>query len=287
MSYFRGISTHLDKGPRLWVHVVSLGCAIVFLLLWNMTFHSAAQAPSEGSKPATAAKLYAHYCQRCHGANGKGTGYEGAPDFTNRTWQSKRSDAQMRVSILDGKGTDMPSFRERLDERQVKMLVARLRALTPMQAGTAKNVKTASFPSKNEEESFEKLQEHFENLQKQLKELNDAEAKKTTAENAAGKGKKIPIPAKAVLSGAALFQKHCQRCHGADGKGTECEGTPDFTDPAWQTKHSTIRLMVSILDGSKEMPSFRNKLSAAQARHLAAYLRAFQDLDEASPKETK
>src|SRR5215831_14846694 len=69
------------------------------------------------TKEASAAKsdnakaLYQQLCQRCHAANGKGDpGTEGVPDFTRPSWHEKKHDPQLIVSILDGKGTVMPSF---------------------------------------------------------------------------------------------------------------------------------------------------------------------------------
>ena len=47
----------------------------------------------------------------CHGADGRGAPVRAAmreiPDFTNRKWQSSRSDAELRHSILEGKGKFM------------------------------------------------------------------------------------------------------------------------------------------------------------------------------------
>ena len=62
--------------------------------------------------------LFQKSCARCHGRDGKGEvardSLETIPDFTLRGWQQKRSDAQLLVSILDGKGTGMPAFRDKI-----------------------------------------------------------------------------------------------------------------------------------------------------------------------------
>jgi mono/diheme cytochrome c family protein len=75
-----------------------------------------------GKAPA----LYQKYCQKCHdkegtGAEGRNT-FPSIPDFTSKHWQEKRSDAQLQVSILDGKGTSMPPFGDKLDEEKAKEL---------------------------------------------------------------------------------------------------------------------------------------------------------------------
>src|SRR5262249_40367364 len=77
-----------------------------------------------------------------------------------------------------------------------------------------------------------------------------------------------------------LFRQHCVKCHGADGTGTPARGStpriPDFTTSSWQARRSEGQLLASILDGKgKEMPAFRGKLSADQARDLAAHVRSF------------
>jgi uncharacterized membrane protein len=78
----------------------------------------------------------------------------------------------------------------------------------------------------------------------------------------------------------ALFQQHCVKCHGPDGTGSNARHRqpelPNFTDPAWQARRSDAQLLASILDGKgKDMPSWRGKISAEQARGLVADVRAF------------
>src|SRR5437588_5370581 len=82
--------------------------------------------------PATAKAVYRELCQRCHAADGKGDqNTEGVPDFTRRAWHEHKSDAQLIVSILEGKGGGMPSFGGRLNEANAKELVGRIRAFAP------------------------------------------------------------------------------------------------------------------------------------------------------------
>jgi uncharacterized membrane protein len=70
------------------------------------------------------------------------------------------------------------------------------------------------------------------------------------------------------------------RCHGADGTGSDVRQRqpkiPNFTDPVWQLRRSDAQLLVSILNGNgKEMPPWRGKINADQARGLVADVRAF------------
>jgi hypothetical protein len=53
------------------------------------------------------------------------------PDFASADWQNGRSDAELTVSILEGKGTNMPSFRGKLGEDQAHDLVTHIRSIAP------------------------------------------------------------------------------------------------------------------------------------------------------------
>jgi mono/diheme cytochrome c family protein len=249
----------------------------VAVLLWNVTSRGTAQTSSPKAQPETAAALFGRYCERCHGADGKGGKLEGTPNFTSAAWQNKRTDFQLRASILEGRGIDMPAFRQRLDESQAKALVAHIRTFSPKDAGKEKRDEAIMPASWDVEQALAKLQKEFDNLRQQFKELTDAKSPEPPADMAAGKTRKGTSP-KAKASTAALYQQHCQRCHGPDGKGL-LKGLPDFSDRAWHEKHSDVHLMVRILDGGGEMPSFREHLNGTQVRDLANHLRKFQACD--------
>jgi hypothetical protein len=87
------------------------------------------------------------------------------PNFKNRQWQEKVSNPELAVWILDGKGNNMPSFRGRLKRAQTEALVAYLRAFGPARRESKRA------PGSDFEAQFRKLDEEWEELQKQIDEL--------------------------------------------------------------------------------------------------------------------
>jgi mono/diheme cytochrome c family protein len=74
-------------------------------------------------------------CVACHGKDGRGDGVRDSlpsiPDFTSGAWQASRTDPQLLVSVLDGKGAEMPPFRDKVSREQARDLVAFIRSLDP------------------------------------------------------------------------------------------------------------------------------------------------------------
>jgi mono/diheme cytochrome c family protein/uncharacterized membrane protein len=95
-------------------------------------------APVASGTPAVR-ELFRQHCVECHGGDGAGKRARRRlpeiPDFTDPSWQSRRDDAQLLASILDGKGDEMPPNRDEIDEEQARALVAYVRAFAPT-AGT-------------------------------------------------------------------------------------------------------------------------------------------------------
>src|SRR5262245_52595061 len=59
-----------------------------------------------GAMAGEADALFRRYCQGCHGPDGRGVrggAVAGLPDFTRPAWQQQRTDAQLMVTILEGK----------------------------------------------------------------------------------------------------------------------------------------------------------------------------------------
>lgn len=123
---------------------------------------SSAQVPSDG--PARQAALfYRRLCLGCHGEDGRGRrkSINGVklPDFTDPKWQIGRSDGQLADAILNGQGSDMPAFDDRLSPQQARDVVALIRAFNP------NGVRPAAAQSEDDfSRRLEELQKQFEAL---------------------------------------------------------------------------------------------------------------------------
>jgi len=82
------------------------------------------------------------------------------------------------------------------------------------------------------------------------------------------------------VSAAALFDKHCDTCHGKDGQAKTFKAkfnhARNLTDAKWQSEVSDERLFNSISNGKGKMPAWRKKLSEAQINSLVAYVRSLK-----------
>jgi mono/diheme cytochrome c family protein len=82
----------------------------------------------------------------------------------------------------------------------------------------------------------------------------------------------------------ANWEKHCQKCHGADGKGQTTMGKKlkvlDYTDAKAQAKFTDEQAIKITTEGKKEgdktlMKSYKEDLSAQEIKDLIAYVRKF------------
>ena len=105
-----------------------------------LAFAAASGAISVGcEKKADVAQgrdLYASTCARCHGADGSGglpvfDGGSPPRNFHDHAFQNERTDEQIKLTIINGKGTGMPSFGTIFDEQQLRSLVAHVRSFDP------------------------------------------------------------------------------------------------------------------------------------------------------------
>jgi mono/diheme cytochrome c family protein len=90
------------------------------------------------------------------------------PDFTVEAWQGSKDRAELALSILDGKGTLMPAFRERVSEDDAQNLVAYIRAFGPRQ------IRPVEFtaPASDFEKRFRQLEGQWDELEKQLRDMS-------------------------------------------------------------------------------------------------------------------
>ncbi len=74
---------------------------------------------------------------------------------------------------------------------------------------------------------------------------------------------------------AGLYQKHCAKCHLANGKGLESLKPPDMTSEKWQKEHTDEAIAKNIRDGKGVMPGYKDILTPAQITAMVKYVRAF------------
>lgn len=250
------------------------------------------QQAKSGLTKETAADLYQHFCQRCHRKDGKGergAGGANVPDFSAARFLERRSDAQLVVSILDGKGDGMPAFHGKVTEAQARTLAAYVRSFVSEHSpDRARDEKTRQ----DFEKQLQKLQEELEDLRTQFERLGPKQSRAEDASSIDSAQTKAGEDSRDGLRGAVkLYRCHCQRCHGADGKGDGMTSdgieTPDFTSRAWQRQQSDARLLTSLLEGKKGMPAFEKKLSKEEAELLVEFIRAFKQPRKSAPAKTR
>jgi mono/diheme cytochrome c family protein len=102
----------------------------------------------------------------------------------------------------------------------------------------------------------------------------------------------IAIGLMAVTASAGLaadvkenWDKHCLKCHGADGKGNtkmgKQSGVKDYTDPKVQEElkdESAVRIIKEgiVEKGKKKMDPYGDKLNDEEIKALIGYIRAFK-----------
>jgi len=75
-----------------------------------------------GEHPGAA--IYQQYCIACHGPTGTGMAALGAPNLTDDVWLYGGTRDAIHASVANGRNGEMPAFGERLDDAQIRMLVA-------------------------------------------------------------------------------------------------------------------------------------------------------------------
>lgn len=79
---------------------------------------------NDDSHPGQA--VYQQNCAACHGLDGVGNPLLGAPNLADNIWLYGGDLATVRASIASGRNGVMPAFAQRLDDAQIKLLVAML-----------------------------------------------------------------------------------------------------------------------------------------------------------------
>jgi mono/diheme cytochrome c family protein/uncharacterized membrane protein len=282
---------------RSWIYLCRRARLALHLGLGGWQLGAAAAVHAQ----ADASKLFRQRCVKCHGKDGTGSQARSLqpeiPDFTAAAWQARRKDGQLQESILDGKGQDMPAFRGKINEDQARDLVAHIRAFAPTTGKPGRKKQQEPGSSSDFEVELRRLQKEMDALKRQSGEQSQGSADRERSKPAASAPHPPPSrpaepsphpapsqPSAPAAAGApadrALFRQRCVKCHGADGTGSAVRRRqpeiPNFTDLAWQMQRSDARLLASILNGKgKDIPPWRGKISAEQARGLVADVRAF------------
>jgi mono/diheme cytochrome c family protein len=75
---------------------------------------------------------------------------------------------------------------------------------------------------------------------------------------------------------ASLYKSKCAVCHSADGSGSSPAGkamkVPDLRSEAVQ-KQSDAQLTDTVTNGKKQMPAYKDKVSADEIKGLVGYMR--------------
>jgi mono/diheme cytochrome c family protein len=199
----------------------------------------------------TAIEVFRNFCLDCHDTDGRGElsreDHPAIPDFTDPKWHSSRTDAELKQSILEGKGKGMPRMKKKLGTLDVMQMVSFVRA--------------------------------FQDGNQIVEELPAPAQASIGSRSTPSQGPPAAPVDPAIRTGSALFQRLCAKCHGSDGSGTEMRESeptiPDFTKSAWHETRTDAQLHASIRGGKGgTMPAFRAKLNRADVFAVVSYLRS-------------
>ena len=127
------------------------------------------QSDEEAARVRVGQTIFRQFCFACHGTDGTGSLMRRAmppiPDFTSETFQKTHTNAQIWVSILEGKGTLMPANRGRVTEDQARDLAAYVRTFGPALPVTPGS-SDAEFS-----EAVRRLEQQLDTLHKQLQDV--------------------------------------------------------------------------------------------------------------------
>jgi mono/diheme cytochrome c family protein len=105
--------------------------------------------------------------------------------------------------------------------------------------------------------------------------LIDVSAKSIREVPAADHAQNSQASAKGGQNAREFFGANCASCHGADGKGIESVGTPNFTNPAFQKSVGNSELQDAIAHGKGgKMPAWSGELSQTQISEMVNYVRS-------------
>jgi mono/diheme cytochrome c family protein len=131
---------------------------------------TAGNSPSRKADFDEATAYYQRFCARCHGSTGDGlamrASFRTIPDFTSRDWHAQRTEGRLKISILEGKGTAMPSFEGKLDASRALRLVAYVRSFAGLSASSD------PAPASDFDQWFQKMMRELEELKRDYRTLS-------------------------------------------------------------------------------------------------------------------
>jgi mono/diheme cytochrome c family protein len=136
-----------------------------------------ANTGAQAEKLRMAGGIFNTLCIACHGPDGRGTLVRPAmppiPDFTSRDWQTSRSSTQLTSSILEGKGTFMPTWNAKLTPQQARDLVLYVRSFggPAMLAAETEGDAPAALSLVEFDNRIHSLRQQFDEIGKQLQSL--------------------------------------------------------------------------------------------------------------------
>jgi mono/diheme cytochrome c family protein len=133
----------------------------------------AAGSPVTAPEPRPAPSLYRQFCQRCHDADGSGLRagrLMAIPDFRSPGWQEKRTAERLVGSILEGKGSRMPAFGDRLSPAEANDLAGYVRAFSPSRTSNqAVSSEVTGTVGDSFAKRFRELRAEWEDLNRQFR----------------------------------------------------------------------------------------------------------------------
>jgi mono/diheme cytochrome c family protein len=131
-------------------------------------------------KLRVASEFFRTNCFACHGMDGTGNQVRplmpAIPNFTDRQWQTSRTNTQFLTTILEGKGALMPAWTGKVTPELARDLAAYVRTI-----GAPDLLVASSEPSalaSDFENRLGALKARWDEVEKQLRELDLAQTKR-------------------------------------------------------------------------------------------------------------
>lgn len=89
----------------------------------------------------------------------------------------------------------------------------------------------------------------------------------------------VPAGPEKEISGEELFERHCARCHGADGKGDPTmPSARDLTNESYMASKNDEQIQRVIMQGRPpNMPAFGGQFGEPSMKVLVGYVRSLSD----------